>query len=137
MVAGFARTALMCWARSAAVDRDPEGRAARDRVTPAPGMHAIRIMANQPIDGRDLQKQRSTERYGLGQSGYTAGRREADRALERNIEARNRGYPRRYEERMLDLGDDERWIGGGGSQWYPDAPDALVERGAHGARPSP
>lgn len=38
---------------------------------------------------------------------------------------------------MLDLGDDERWIGGGGSQWYPDAPDALVERGAHSARPSP
>ena len=117
-------------------------------------------MANQPIDGRDLQKQRSTERYGLGQSGYTAGRREGDRALERNIEARNRGDPRRSKERMLDLGDDERWIGGGGSQWYPDAPDAAdeppnelprpqheqpsratatyeVERGAHGARPSP
>lgn len=28
---------------------------------------------------------------------------------------------------MLDLGDDERWIGGGGSQWYPDAPDAPNE----------
>jgi len=78
------------------------------------------IMATQPIEGRDLQNHRSTESYGLGQSGYTAGRREADPALARTIEVHNRSYPTRCDEHMLELGDDERWLGVGGSRWVPD-----------------
>jgi hypothetical protein len=63
---------------------------------------------------------RSTERYGLGQSGYTAGRRAGDPALEREIEARNPSYPRGLDDQLLELGDDDRWIGRGGSQWHPE-----------------
>jgi len=94
--------------------------------------HAGTRHAHDPIMA--TQNQRSTESYGLGQSGYTAGRRDADPALARTIEVRNRSYPARCDEHMLELGDDERWLGGGGSRWVPDAP---VERGAHSALPSP
>jgi hypothetical protein len=65
------------------------------------------------------RQRRSTESYGLGQSGYTAGRYAGDPALEREIEARNPSYPRDLDDQLLELGDDERWIGRGGSQWYP------------------
>jgi hypothetical protein len=68
----------------------------------------------------DRSQCRSTESYGLGQSGYTAGRRECDPALERYVEVRNRGYPRGLDEHVLGQGDDERWIGRGGSQWAPE-----------------
>ena len=68
----------------------------------------------------DSPQRRSTESYGLGQSGYTAGRREGDPALERYIEARNRAYPRGLDEHVLAEGDDERWIGLGGSPWVPE-----------------
>jgi hypothetical protein len=67
----------------------------------------------------DQTQRRSTEYYGLGQSGYTAGRREGDLALERYIEARNRAYPRGLDEHVLEHGDDERWIGRGGAPWVP------------------
>jgi len=64
--------------------------------------------------------QRSTEYYGLGQSGYTAGRIEGDVALELELEGRNISYPKGVdEEHVLELGDDERFRGLGGRQWVP------------------
>jgi hypothetical protein len=57
---------------------------------------------------------------GLGQSGYTAGRPEEDPALAREIEVRGRCYPRGADERILDLGLDERWTGRGGAPDYGD-----------------
>ena len=61
--------------------------------------------------------QRSTESYGLGQSGYTAGRLEGDPAL--GIIGRNISYPAGADEHLLDAGDDERFIGVGGKSWVP------------------
>src|SRR5262245_47386857 len=66
----------------------------------------------------------STERYGLGQSGYTAGRVEGDRGLP--IEGRNASYPRttdgnvELDEQPLGLGLDERFVGCGGRRWTPE-----------------
>ncbi len=62
-------------------------------------------------------KNDSSECYGLGQSGYTAGRVEGDRAL--RLEGRNTSYPRGTDERVLALGLDERFTGCGGSPWVP------------------
>jgi len=62
-------------------------------------------------------KQRSTEYFGVGQSGYTAGR-VADTALEEQIEIRNLGDPRDGEELFaVDRGDDDRFTGRGGMPW--------------------
>ena len=71
-------------------------------------------MANQPANIRD---HRSTESYGLGQSGCTAGRRENDASLQ--FDARNRSFPRGVDEHLLELGTDERFIGRGSSRWAP------------------
>lgn len=83
------------------------------------------------------QLQRSTESYGLGQSGYTAGRIEGDPAL--GITGRNIGYPRGEDDRLLEQGDDERFLGVGGTPWVPpehawlsDAPEDAIA-----AEPSP
>lgn len=62
--------------------------------------------------------QRSTESYGLGQSGYTAGRAVEDPAL--GVTGRNISYPRGADEHLLDEGDDERFIGSGGRPWVPE-----------------
>jgi hypothetical protein len=68
---------------------------------------------------------RSTESYGLGQSGYTAGRREGDPALETTVDGRNCGCPPAIEERLFELWeDDERWLGRGCLMWYPTTPPA-------------
>jgi hypothetical protein len=77
-------------------------------------MHCSSAMA-------DRSQRRSTESYGLGQSGYTAGRREADPALERYLEVRNRGYPRGLDEDVPGQGEDDRWTGRGGSPWVPES----------------
>jgi len=63
---------------------------------------------------------RGIERYGLGQSGYTAGRVEGDRAL--GLEGRNPSYPRGTDEHVLGLGLDDRFTGCGGPPWPPQAP---------------
>ena len=95
-------------------------------------MQALPIMAIPPPDRRLLE---TTERYGLGQSGYTAGRREGEPALEREIEARNRGYPRGSDEHMLELGLDERWTARGGSRWYPEpSVETIDEQKIHEQR---
>ena len=62
-------------------------------------------------------KNTSTERYGLGQSGYLAGRVEGDLSL--HLEGRNASYPRGTDEHVLDLGIDERFTGCGGPPWAP------------------
>lgn len=67
---------------------------------------------------QDQPKQRSIESYGLGQSGYTAGRIEGDRAL--GIEGRNLRYPRTAAPEIEEGGVDERWTGTGGIHWAPD-----------------
>ncbi|HEX5059646.1 MAG TPA: hypothetical protein VFV99_09820 [Kofleriaceae bacterium] len=72
--------------------------------------------------------QRSTEYYGLGQSGYTAGRVEGDVALELELEGRNTSYPKGVdEEHVLELGDDERYWGAGGRPWIPPETEARKE----------
>lgn len=72
--------------------------------------------------------QRSTEFYGLGQSGYTAGRVEGDVALERELEGRNISYPKDVDEdHAVELGDDERFAGAGGRPWVPPKDEARKE----------
>lgn len=88
-------------------------------------------MADRP------QHRRDTESYGLGQSGYTAGRREGDPALERNIEARNRAYPKGLDEKLLELDVDERWTGRGGSQWETEEQKIAEHPRQDEARPNP
>lgn len=53
---------------------------------------------------------------GVGQSGYTAGRREHDGALERDLQTRNQVYPRGTDENEAteEGGTDDRWTGRGG-----------------------
>ncbi len=65
-----------------------------------------------------MPKRRSIESYGVGQSGYTAGRVEDDPSL--GIEDRNKAAPVEAEEDANDLGVDERFTGGGGAQWVPE-----------------
>ncbi|HVK85087.1 MAG TPA: hypothetical protein VM513_13315 [Kofleriaceae bacterium] len=93
-------------------------------------MHSIACM-----EGKRLQ--RSTESYGLGQSGYTAGRAFEDPAL--NLVARNISYPRGTDDHVLATGDDERWIGAGGARWVPaeDSGDADETTGEHATVESP
>lgn len=62
---------------------------------------------------------RSTESFGLGQSGYTAGRVAGDRALEEQLEDRNIAYPAGSDEAPNELGEDERFTGLGGRPWRP------------------
>lgn len=64
---------------------------------------------------------RSTEYFGQGQSGYTAGRIEGDRALQ--IEARNASYPPGADEHAAALGTDERFAGLGSVPWIPEPED--------------
>lgn len=68
---------------------------------------------------RPERLQRSTESYGLGQSGFTAGRQIPDLALEVSLEARNRGYPLAEDEHQVELGYDDRWTGRAAVTWYP------------------
>jgi hypothetical protein len=81
-----------------------------------------------PIDRR-----RSTEYFGQGQSGYTAGRVEDDRALGRQLEPRNASYPPgEGDEHAQGLGTDERFLGAGRAPWAPAGPRGLddARRGA-------
>jgi hypothetical protein len=62
-----------------------------------------------------FDRQRSTEYYGQGQSGYAAGRDERDRSYG----SRNQRYPG-DERSSVDRGTDERFVGGrGGGPWSP------------------
>lgn len=72
-------------------------------------------------------RQKSIEHYGLGQSGYTAGRIERDRAL--GIEGRNVSYPKGTDEHAIEMADDERFSGAGGRPWAPEASEA-----SHGSK---
>ena len=67
---------------------------------------------------QDRPRQRSIESFGLGQSGYTAGRIEGDHAL--GTEGRNLRYPRTAAPDADARGVDERWTGTGGIHWAPD-----------------
>jgi hypothetical protein len=58
-----------------------------------------------------LPRQRSTERGGLGQSGYTAGRQAGDRSLEDVVDTRYVGPPGSGTD---GLGTDDRFTGRGG-----------------------
>jgi len=72
---------------------------------------------------------RSTEYEGVGQSGYNAGRREHDHALERDENVRNPVYPRAIEDEedplRENLDTDDRWSGRGGPI-PPDQPEDDV-----------
>lgn len=58
---------------------------------------------------------RSTESFGQGQSGYTAGRVGADPSLKH--EARNASHADGRDEHPDQLGTDERFTGGGRAPW--------------------
>lgn len=60
---------------------------------------------------------RRIESFGLGQSGYTAGRVETDPSL--RFEALNCAWPWGEEDRAVRIGLDERYTGTGGVHWYP------------------
>ncbi len=78
-----------------------------------------------------MPERTSTEYYGQGQSGYTAGRNEGDRAL--GIEGRNIGFPKGTDEdHILEEGDDERFIGAGGVPWAPDEETSTTEQPTDG-----
>ncbi|HET9623414.1 MAG TPA: BON domain-containing protein [Kofleriaceae bacterium] len=61
----------------------------------------------------------STEYYGQGQSGYSAGRYGDDRSQHLQMQNRNdmRPSPGGFEERNYDLGTDDRFTGRGSSGW--------------------
>jgi hypothetical protein len=65
---------------------------------------------------------------GVGQSGYTAGRREHDPALDRELQVRNTIYPRGIDDEKAgeELGTDDRWTGRGGTV-APDEATASPE----------
>lgn len=68
---------------------------------------------------RDPQDEgyRMSERYGQGQSGYTAGRYSEDRSL--GFENRNQSYGGRYEDRQKSgMGMDDRFTGRGGQGYW-------------------
>jgi len=73
--------------------------------TPAP--------ARSPND-----RARSTENFGQGQSGYTAGRVEADPALQH--QARNERHADGRDEHPDQLHTDDRFTGGGSLPWVPE-----------------
>jgi hypothetical protein len=73
------------------------------------------------------------EYYGVGQSGYTAGRNEHDPALALELQAGNALYPRLAEGQACeqDPQTDDRWTGRGGplpSEPAPPAPPAPPAR---------
>ena len=78
-------------------------------------------------------RQHSTEYFGQGQSGYTAGRLEGDHALELEIEPRNVSYPPGSVDHADDLGTDERFVGLGSARWVPEDPEAEQETAQPGS----
>jgi hypothetical protein len=83
---------------------------------------------------------RPTERYGQGQSGYTAGRYELEEDRSLRFGARNQSYPGSFDERMRERGAagfDERFaVGRGGESWGPSGRERmdLGTGGGHGGR---
>lgn len=74
----------------------------------------------------DRPKQRSTEHYGVGQSGYTAGRPEPDPALERELEALNVAVlDDEEEDHPTEGGLDDRFTGRGRRIWAPLLPHPV------------
>lgn len=69
-------------------------------------------------------KQQSTERHGVGQSGYTAGRVDPDPALERQIQDRNAAHPKDADPKDAQVGADDRFTGRGARPWAPAKPEA-------------
>jgi hypothetical protein len=78
-------------------------------------MPAQTPLTETPADDR----RGSTESYGQGQSGYAAGRIEADPSLQQ--ESRNKSYPDHRDEHPRQLGVDDRFAGVGGAPWAPGA----------------
>jgi hypothetical protein len=73
-------------------------------------------------------RSRSTESFGQGQSGYAAGRIEADPALEHQSQSRNVSHADGRDAHPNELGTDERFTGGGGTVWAPAEGDETTER---------
>ncbi|HEU4732342.1 MAG TPA: BON domain-containing protein [Kofleriaceae bacterium] len=78
---------------------------------------------------------RSTERYGQGQSGYSAGRYGDDRSQQLHLQGRNEMVPSpgSFEDRGYDLGLDDRFTGRGRPGYWQDRTGYGPERyGAQG-----
>jgi len=81
---------------------------------------------------------RSTERYGQGQSGYSAGRYGDDRSQQLQLQNRNEMVPPGggFEDRYHDLGVDDRFTGRGRSGYWQDRggyePERYGVSGGHG-----
>ena len=66
------------------------------------------------------QRDRRTDYYGQGQSGYASGRNEGDRGM--RFEARNQAYGG-YQDRDSGMGVDERFTGRGGEDYWRERRD--------------
>lgn len=69
-----------------------------------------------------MEKRRSIEYGGLGQSGYTAGRVEHDHALELELETEYTLHPKPTDDDELldELATDDRFVGRGGPPQHED-----------------
>jgi hypothetical protein len=79
-----------------------------------------------------MAQHRSPHPHGVGQSGYTAGRREHDPALTHDIQVQNAAFPRGQGEEQLqdELEHDERFVGRGGTLPAEEAPDPAAATAA-------
>lgn len=91
-----------------------------------------RSRGRSPWEDRE-QGYRSTDRYGLGQSGYTAGRASDDASMSGS---RNQSYAGYYEDRPYQgMATDDRFTGRGGESYWQDhserryQPERDYERG--------
>ena len=80
--------------------------------------------------------QRSTEHFGVGQSGYTAGRTRPDPSLDLEIQTRHTRFPH-GDDALFDheLETEERWVGRGG-ETTDDDDDATESSLAGSSAPS-
>jgi hypothetical protein len=76
-----------------------------------------------------MSKRESTEYFGQGQSGYTAGRVEGDPSM--GLEGRNVALPPTQDRDKYhadnDHIDDDRFTGRGGVRWAPEDVEELEE----------
>jgi len=134
--------------RSASDDRpswtpnDDQSRSDRDRDRDRDDERWVSDRGRQGYPDQDagnFSRDRETESYGQGQSGYGAGRHGGDRS--QGYQNRNQSYPpSRYDERSAGqsgMGFDDRFTGRGGGDWTERSygtPDRSGSYGPEGGR---
>ncbi len=119
-------------------DRDDE-RYDRDRGRGGWGGMRESRMSTYRDDERD-EGYRTSERYGQGQSGYSAGRWGEDRSMSLHGRNQSHGSPGSFDDRQHSMSTDERWSGRGGHGYWQDrgergyTPERLGTQGGYGSR---